>query len=88
MNVISQHFRSITFRNCPHCGSKNVESMIKKSQVEPSTSERFICKDCDKWFLGNDSNAPGSGGREEMSYEVIDSRDQPGEKDSEHPQKS
>lgn len=85
---------------CPTCGSKNFEikkevekqSILKEavyrvlSQVELSSRETYICKDCDKWWVSTEKNKPGTGGNNESGTEVIDTAndtiptDQPEEK--------
>lgn len=98
VKIIAQFFQK---RRCPYCNGMNVESTIFKTtkednllseaifaQVEKSESERFVCVDCDKWFLDNSGNTPGSGGRNEVGIEVIDGNSTPSVSDAEKPQKS
>lgn len=98
MKIIAQFFNS---RKCPYCGGLNIQSEMFKTtkednllgeaifaQVTPSESERFVCVDCDKWFIDNEGNRPGAGGRSETGTEVIDGNPNPTVSDAEKPQNS
>lgn len=96
MKIIAQLFST---RRCPTCKSSNIitrsfdseTNLIREAifaQVEKSESERFVCVDCDKWFIDNEGNKPGSGGRSETGTEVIDGSATPTVSDAEKPQNS
>lgn len=92
MKVIAQFFSR---NRCPNCNSSNIQSKTSRTvkettfaQIEKSESERFVCVDCDKWFIDSEGNKPGSGGRSETGTEVIDGNPEPIDSDAELPQKS